>query len=184
MNEHQEDLRRAYVRGGPGTFVSGLIWLAASFAASYSGVSAGFSVLFIGGMFIFPLALLLVRHVFKRPAEAKDNPGKMIVIETIFPMMAGLFAAWAFLQHQPDYVFPFAAIAVGAHYFGFRSAYGDHSFWLLGGAMCGFGFLSIVTGMPSGQALPFLIAVIELLYGAWQTYRGVKETHLLAETAS
>ena len=44
----QAELRYSYVRGGPGAFVSGLVWLAAAITADSRGVAAGFTVLFFG----------------------------------------------------------------------------------------------------------------------------------------
>ena len=76
----QADLRYSYLRGGPGAFVSGLVWLVAAAVAQARGVAIGFTVLFLGGMLIFPLWTLLVRAVFRRPSPSKDNPGPRMVI--------------------------------------------------------------------------------------------------------
>ena len=38
----QTELRRAYLRGGPGAIVSGVVWLAAGITAARHGVPAGF----------------------------------------------------------------------------------------------------------------------------------------------
>jgi len=91
----QADLRYSYVRGGPGAFVSGLVWLAAAITADSRGVAAGFTVLFFGGMTIFPLRALAVRGIFRRPSPSAGNPGPRVVIETVFPMIGGLLAKMA-----------------------------------------------------------------------------------------
>ena len=112
QTDYQIELREAYVRGGPGAIVSGLIWLAAGLTAIYAGVANGFYVLFFAGMFIFPISKVVLSIFFKRKSESKGNPGGLVVIETVFPMIGGLFAAWLLLPYRPEFVFPMAAIAV------------------------------------------------------------------------
>lgn len=121
-------------------------------------------------MLIFPIAKLIVAFGLRRQPESKENPGGLMVVETVFPMIGGLFAAWLILPYRPEWVFPIAAITVGAHYFGFRSAYGDWTYWGFGGILCGTGFASILFQIPDGQATPFLFGVIELLFGIWFLY--------------
>lgn len=167
----QQELRSSYLNGGPGAVVSGIVWLAAAATADRSGVGTGFVVLFFGGFAIFPVATLLVRAVFRRPPPSPQNPGGRIVIETVFPMIGGLLAAWMILPHQPAAVFPLAAIAVGAHYFGFRTAYGAAVYWALAGLMCLVGLGSIFSGLPRPEMVPWIIGIIEVLFGVWLTWR-------------
>ena len=167
----QVELRRSYFNGGVGAVISGVVWLAAAITFYTSTVSSAFSVLFFGGMFIFPLTATAIRLFTHRKPTSKENPGPQIVIETLFPMMAGLFAAWLFLQTKPEWTFPMAAIAVGAHYFGFRTAYGEPLYWVLGGLMCGVGFFSILATGLAGATVPFLIAAIEVVFGVILTLR-------------
>ena len=175
LKEHQDELRRAYVRGGPGAVVSGLVWLVAAIASIYSSVSFGFGVLFFGGMLIFPISKMVLALFFQRDSESKDNPGGLIVIETVFPMIGCLFAAWLLLPHRPELVIAVSAIAVGAHYFGFRTAYGDWSYWVLGSVLCAVGFFSILLQIPSAKMLPFVVSAIEILFGCWLTVWGWKD---------
>lgn len=163
----QAELRHAYLRGGPGAIVSGCVWLSAALVASARGVPTGFVVLFFGGMLIFPISKLIVGLFFKRGTVTPGNPGGLAVIETVFPMIGGLLAAWLLLPYRPDWVFAMAAIAVGAHYFGFRTAYGDWTNWVLGGALCVVGLGSIFLRFPEPPAVPFVIAAVEILFGAW-----------------
>ena len=166
----QAELRRSYVNGGPGTVISGFVWLAAALVVSRSNVATGFIVLFFGGMTIFPIATLVVRGVFRRGPPSPENPGGRIVIETVFPMIGGLLAAWLLVPHRPEVVFPVAAIAVGAHYFGFRTAYGSVVYWVLAAVMCLVGLASIFMGVPDHVAVPYVIAAIEIAFGVWLTW--------------
>lgn len=169
----QSQLRKAYLRGGPGAMVSGLVWLASGITASYSSLSYGFAVLFFGGMLIFPIATLIVRVIFHRDNVPKENPGGLTVIETVFPMIAGLFSAWLIMPYRPWFVFPIAAIAVGTHYFGFRTAYGDWTNWVLGGLMSLVGIASIFYGTPTSNKVPYTIAAIEIAFGFWLTWKSM-----------
>ncbi len=121
-------------------------------------------------MFIFPIASFIVRYIFGRPNVTPGNPSGLIVIETIFPMIGGLLAAWLMIPYRPDFVFPISAIAVGAHYFGFRTAYGDWTNWVLGGTMCAVGIGTIFYGLPASNIVPYAIAVIEICFGCWLTW--------------
>lgn len=163
----QSELRDAYVRGGPGAIISGAVWMTAGLVAMNSQIATGFTVLFFGGMLIFPISKVVVQCCFRRTPAPKSNPGGLIVIETVFPMIGGLFAAWLLLPSRPEYVFSVAAIAVGAHYFGFRTAYGDWTYWMLGLALCCVGASSIIIGLPGAQAVPFVVAMIEIAFGVW-----------------
>ena len=166
----QLELRRTYLRGGPGAVVSGIVWLVSGTVATANGVPLGFAVLFFGGMLIFPVASLIVRSIFRREKLSQGNPGGLTVIETIFPMLGGLLAAWLLIPYRPDLAFPICAIAVGAHYFGFRTAYGDWTNWILGGTMCAVGIAAIFYGLPAPGTVPYVIAAIEIAFGTWFTW--------------
>ena len=163
----QHELRRAYLRGGPGTLVSGLVWLAAGAAAHQRGVRAGFLLLYFGGMLIFPISQLVTRGLLRQPTHRPGTIGARIVGETVVPMLGGFLGAWLLLPYRPLLVFPVAAVAVGAHYFGFRSAYGDRTFWLLGSFLCAVGLVPIIGRPASAHAVAYAVSGIEVLFGAW-----------------
>lgn len=165
LTDYQRELRQAYARGGVGAIVSGLVWLAAGLTASQTSIPKGFAVLFFGGMFIFPISKLIMSAVVRRPSVSQGNPGGLVVIETVFPMIAGLFAAWLLMPHRPEFVFGMSAIAVGTHYFGFRTAYGDWIYWAFGAILSSIGFSSIAMGAPGGEFVPFVVAIVEVLFG-------------------
>lgn len=170
VSNAQKDIGRAYVGGGPGMIFSGLVWLAAGLAQHWHGTGFGFAVLFIGGMAIFPAGLLLSRQLFRRAAEAKDNPLGRTALESTICMIAGLFAAWLMLPLKPAYVFPLAAIAVGSHFAVFRTVYGDRLFWLIGAMLTGFGLAGIFAGAPT-PVVAFGVAASEIVFGAILTAR-------------
>jgi hypothetical protein len=162
IEEAQQDFRRAYVGGGPGVLVSGLVWLVAAFIAHNQGVERGFAVLFIGGMMIHPVSTFACRKLFNRRKETAGNPLAGAALESTVAMIGGLVAAWLFIPLRAEYVFPIAAIAAGTRYLLFKTLYGDRLFWLLGGVMTGVGLLVIfdLATLPATPA--FAVAAIEL----------------------
>ena len=167
LNSHQQELRYAYVRGGPGAIISGGVWFAAALTAMYSSISDGFFLLFFAGMFLFAVSKLALKLVIQRAPESKSTPGSLICLETVFPMVGGLFAAWLLLPYRPEFVFSASAIAVGTHYFGFRTAYGDWTYWVFGAVLCTIGLSSIALAIPSSSLVPFIVAIVEIVFGTW-----------------
>lgn len=161
--EAQLDLRRAFVGGGPGALVSGVVWLAAAGVQRTQGDRIAFAVLFFGGMLIFPLSALLCQFIFRRAKASRGNVLGRVALESTIAMIAGLFVAWLLLQLKPEFVFPVAALAVGTHYFAFRTVYGDVLFWVLGALITAVGVASIyAVAIPGGPILA--VGVIEILF--------------------
>lgn len=165
LEEAQRDIRRAYAGGGPGAIISGLVWLAAAAVVGTSGVKAGFLALFLGGMLIFPLGLLVSRSLLRLPKEAPDNHLGRTALESTMAMIGLFFAAWLFVDVEPDFVFPLAAIAVDLHYFAFRTVYGDVTYWLLGGAITVAGFAGIYGLLLSPASVAITVAAIKVVFG-------------------
>ena len=174
VDDAQRDLSRAYVGGGPGVFVSSLVWFAAAFVEQSAGIAPAFATLFFGGMLIFPLATLACRFLFARKAEAADNPLGRIALESTVAMIGGLVAAWLFLPLWPDLVFPVAAIAVGTHYAVFTTIYGDRLFWLLGGLITAVGAVAIFDAAPIPGGPILAVGIVELAFAVVLTMRAYR----------
>ncbi|WP_309602442.1 DUF7010 family protein [Sphingomonas sp.] len=174
ITEAQADLRRAYVGGGPGAFVSGLLWFIAAWVEARHGTRTAFIALFFGGMLIFPLGLAASRLLFRRARESGDNPMGMVALESTIAMIGCLLAAWLILPLKPELAFPLAAVAVGTHYFVFKTAYGNRLYWLLAALVTGLGLGEVfeVTGLGGGMILA--VGLVELLFGMVLTVRALK----------
>ena len=176
LEHFQADLRRSYVGGGPGAIVSGIVWALAAILTARYGLSMGFSALFLGGMFIFPLGTLICRLAFKQSGPDSANPGGRVVIETLPAMFLGLFIAYLFIDIDPELVFPIAAMAVGTHYFSFRTAYGDVIYWILGGLMTAVGALVTFSSVTLPIDTAVMIAILEIIFGLILTVRSLSKT--------
>ena len=167
----QADLRRSYIGGGPGAIVSGCVWFAAAAVVARHGIPTAFTVLFFGGMLIFPISTLIARVLFRRTKEAPGNPLGLTALESTIAMIGFLFAAWLFVPTAPQLVFPLSAMAVGTHYLVFKTAYGDRTYWVLGAAITLAGLLDIFShGRLPGNTI-LTVGVIEVLFGAYLIWR-------------
>jgi hypothetical protein len=167
----QQDNRRAFVGGGPGQFISGVLWVGAALVLKHRGVGTAFAFIFFGGMLIFPLTTLVSRRLFKRAAASESNSLGRVVPESTVAMIGGIFAAWLFLSSKPTYVFPLVAIAVGTHYAVFCTVFGDKLFWALACLITSVGVLDILgyVRLPGGPALA--VGIIEIAFGILLTVR-------------
>ena len=174
ITDVQADLRRAYVGGGPGAFVSGVLWFVAAWVEVNHGIRTAFVALFFGGMMIYPLGLAASRLLFRRASETSGNPMGPVALESTIAMIGCLLAAWLILPFQPALVFPIAAVAVGTHYFVFKTAYGDKIYWLLAAIVSALGLAEVfgVTHLAGGLILA--VGLVEVTFGALLTMRALK----------
>ncbi|RAK51567.1 DUF7010 family protein [Phenylobacterium deserti] len=177
ISQAQDEMRRAYVGGGPGVLISSAVWLAAAAVALGQGARFGFIALYFGAMAIHPLDKLVRSLVFNRPAERPDNPLRRAALESTFAMIAGLLAAWLILPRAPELAFPIAAAVVGARFFLFRTVFGDGVFWLLGASLLGVGVAGALVPALRPATAP-LAALVELGFGLVLTARAVRASKI------
>lgn len=161
----QEELRASFAGGGMGAITSGVVWLVAGLVVARAGIVAGFAALFVGGIFIFPVSTFLCRTGLRRPAPSAENSLGMVALESTIAMLGMFFAAFLFLEPRPQLVLPLAAIAVGTHYFAFRTAYGDVAFWILGGVVTLVGAAGIFGYLGPYAPTAYAVAATELVAG-------------------
>lgn len=172
----QAGIRKAFVGGGPGAIVSALVWFLAAATLSQTNLRTAFTVLFFGGMLIFPVTTVICRVGFGRSASVKGNPLGLVVLESTFAMMVGLIAAWLLLASQPDATIPVAVLAVGAHYFSFRTAYGAPSFWVRGAILTALGCVGLFVLPGRNFELLIAFATVELIFGLWMIPRELRRS--------
>jgi hypothetical protein len=135
LGEAQRDMRRAYVNGGVGIFVSGLVWVIAGLVTIYVDPFSGMATLFFGGMAIHPLSLLLARRVFQRGKVRSPNPMEMLALQSTAFLIIGLVIAYMVSGTYGDWFFPIALLTVGARYLVFQTVYGMHLYVVLGAVL-------------------------------------------------
>lgn len=159
----QQDMATAHVRGAPGVFVSGLVWLIAGVLWERYGVATGFIALFVGGTLIFPGSLLVSRVFFKAPKALPGNPLERLALESTFILFAGIFLAYCFLRVASELAFPAMAISIGVRYLVFCTVYGNPTYWVLGGTLATLGGLVATQALTLPINLALVVGVIEVL---------------------
>lgn len=155
FNAAQSEMRRAYVNGGIGVLVSGIVWVIAGLVTQNISFQFGMAALFFGGMAIHPVAVLIERVAYKREKVTAPNPMEMLALQTTPILFVGLFAGFIVSKDNPDWFFGIALLAVGARYLIFQTIYGMRHYAVLGFALIAIGFVAIwYLDMP-----PHLVAI-------------------------
>ena len=155
IREAQEEMRRVYVNGAVGSFVSGAIWLASAALAATGSRNQAVLALVLGGMFIFPLTLLALRLLGRSTAVRKENPLSFLAMQVAFTIPLAIPLLLAAMQHRPEWFYSGFLIVVGAHYLPFVTLYGLPHYAIAGMLM-----------VAAGVALPSLRPG-EFALGGW-----------------
>jgi hypothetical protein len=162
----QADMCKAYANGSVGIVSSGLIWLVSAIVAYQFSAKQGIWTLLIGGIFIFPLSVLLSKAIGLSGTHIKGNPlGKLAMEGTIFMLMCLPLALGLSLQHT-EWFFQGMLLIIGGRYLTFASIYGNRFFWVLGAILGIAAYL-----LFSVKAQPFISAltgsIIEITFGSF-----------------
>lgn len=162
----QRDVRTAFLGGFAGQLVSGLIWLASAFAATWSSPKIAILVLVLGGIFIFPLTLLVLK-VMGRPAGLpKNHPMNGLGLQVALIVPFTLPVVGGATLHHLNWFYPACMIVVGAHYLPFIFMYGMWQFGALAALLIG-GGLALGMFVPSSFVLGAWITAITLMIFAF-----------------
>ncbi len=143
INAAQLEMRRAYVNGGIGVLVSGIVWVIAGLVTQNISFQFGMAALFFGGMAIHPVSVLIERAAYKRQKVTAPNPMERLALQTTPILFVGLFAGFIVSTDNPDWFFGIALLAVGARYLIFQTIYGLRHYVALGFALLAIGFAAI-----------------------------------------
>lgn len=166
LGEAQRDMRRAYVNGGVGIFVSGLVWAIAGLATLNVDLVSGMATLFFGGMLIHPLSLLLARRVFKRSKLRAPNPMEMLALQSTAFLIIGLVIAYLVSGTYADWFFAIALFTVGGRYLVFQTVYGMRLYLFLGVILIAIAAAALWLGITPAF-VAFAGGAVELLCSAF-----------------
>lgn len=166
LEEAQADMRRAYFDGATGVAVSATAWLAAGIAAWVSTPQMSIITLLIGGMFIFPVSVLLSKAVGRSGSHVKGNPlGGLAAGGTVWMLLAIPIAYGAGL-HRVEWFFPAMLLTIGGRYLTFPTLYGLSVYYVLGGLLAAAGVvlvmarLPVVAGALAGSAIEYVLGAL------------------------
>jgi hypothetical protein len=131
VSDAQRDVRTMYLGGFPGQLVSGLIWLASAALATWRSQSFGMWTLVLGGMFIFPLAQLVMKLMGRPASLPKGHPMTGLAMQIAFTIPLSLPLVAAATHAHAGWFYPSLMIIVGAHYLPFIHLYGMRMFGVL-----------------------------------------------------
>jgi hypothetical protein len=124
IRDAQRDIRSAYLGGFAGQLVSGTIWLLSAALGTWDSQRQAILALVVGGFFIFPLTLLVLRAM-RRPASLPPgHPFNGLAMQVAFTVPLGLPLVGAATLHHAHWFYPAFMILVGAHYLPFVFLYG------------------------------------------------------------
>lgn len=160
----QRDMRLAYLGGAPGVFVSGLMWGMAACVASFMSPQGAIWALFIGGVFIHPVAVLLGRLLGCTGRHAPGNQLGSLAMATTVWMIMMLPLAFGVALYRIDLFFPAMLFVISGRYLCFETLYGNRTYWLLAATLAGAGYAlfalkaSVAMGAFAGATIEILFA--------------------------
>jgi hypothetical protein len=160
----QGDVRRIYRGGFSGPLVSIIVWSVANAVFYWGSPGAGMTVLFIGGMFIFPLGTLVLKVMGGPTALPQGHPSAALAIQCAFTVPLGLLVAVVLGTYEPLLFFPASLIIVGAHYLVFISLYGMKLFAVLAGTLIVIGVVTLFWLPDLGDISGWLGAAVFLVF--------------------
>lgn len=130
--EQQQEMRHAHYDGAPGVLVSGLVWIAATLVCYQLGIDKAVWTLLIGGVFIYPISLVVTKAIGRPAKTSKDNAlNQLAMASTIWLILCCAMAYGLFLL-KPALFFPAMMATIGSRYLIFASMYGRSIFWVMG----------------------------------------------------
>lgn len=167
----QRDMRTGYLGGAPGVLVSGLVWAVAACVATWMTPERAVWALFVGGVFIHPLSVVLVKLLGHTGRHRQGNPLAPLAMATTFWMILMLTLAYGISLLRIDLFFPAMLFVIGGRYLCFQIIYGNRLYWLIGAvlALTGYGLAAANAPAAVGAFAGSLIEVVAagvLLAGA------------------
>ena len=169
VTEAQLDMRHGYYSGGTGILASGLAWFVAAGVAFFASPQKAVWALLIGGMFIYPVGLLICKLLGARGTHTRGNPLGQLAGASTFWLIFCLPIAYLLSVRQPGLFFPAMLLIIGGRYLVFATLYGMKLYWALGLVLAGAGFVlaslnvSAFVGALVGAALEAIFAIACLI---------------------
>ena len=147
ISDAQRDVRTVFVGGFAGQLVSGAVWLVSAALATWHSQRAAIEVLVFGGVFIFPLTLLLLRLMGRPSGLPKGHPMNALGMQVAFLVPLSLPLIGAATLYRQNWFYPAFMIVVGSHYLPFIFLYGMRQFGILAASLIGAG-IAIALYLP------------------------------------
>lgn len=135
----QREVRTVFSGGAHGAVVVAVLWGLSAAMGTWGTHRQAILVLVLGGMFIFPMTMLLLRLLGRRASLSHENPLGGLAMQVAFTVPLSLPLIGAAAIHNVNWFYPAFMIVVGAHYMPFVFLYGMWEYWVLAGFLLGAG---------------------------------------------
>jgi hypothetical protein len=135
IQDAQREGRSAYMGGFWGQLVSSVIWLVSAALGTWFTPKASILTVVIGGFFIFPLTLLMLRLSGRRPSLRRENPFNSLGMQVAFVLPLSMLLLVPVGLYNLNWFFPALMVLLGAHYLPFATLYGMRMFLFLAGIL-------------------------------------------------
>jgi hypothetical protein len=174
IKDAQDDMRDGYHSGAPGVLASTLAWSAAAASVVLLSPQQAVWVLFFGGMFIFPVGVVIGKVLGARGSHTKGNPLASLAAANTVWMLLCFPLAFAAQMQKIEWFFPAVLLIIGGRYLTFAVMYGMRVYWLLGFALAAVGlavgYLAVapIMSAAAGAGIELMFAaVLFVLHGRW-----------------
>ena len=160
----QREVRTRFVGGFYGQLVSGTLWLIAASLAAWSTPRAAITTLVVGGFFIFPVTVLLIR-LFEGPrAASAPNPLNALGMQVAFVLPFSMPVLLGVGRYRLEWFLPALTILLGAHYLPFVFLYGMRMFAVLASLLVAGGVAIVVLGIAGFSTAAWYTAIVLLIF--------------------
>jgi hypothetical protein len=144
VQDAQREMRLAYNGGFWGQLVSSVIWLISAALGTWVSPRASILTIVIGGFFIFPVTLILLRLSPRRASVSTENPFTSLGMQVAFVLPLSMLLLVPVGLYRLNWFFPALMVLVGAHYLPFATLYGMRMFLFLAGILIATGVVIAV----------------------------------------
>jgi hypothetical protein len=162
VQDAQREVRTVFIGGFWGQLVSSAIWLASAAVGTWVTPPAAILTAVVGGFFIFPLTLALLRLTGGRASVSKDNPLHYLGMQIAFTLPMTMLLLVPVTEFRLSLFYPALMILLGAHYLPFTFLYGMRMFIPLCAVLVGTGVV-IALYFPKSFSLGGWIGGVTLL---------------------
>lgn len=131
ITEAQREVRSVYSGGFFGQLVSGLLWLSSAALGTWHSPRAAILLLVLGGFFIFPAVMILLRLLGRPTSLNSRNPLRHLAMQVAFVLPLSMPLVAPVTAFRLNWFFPAMMVLLGAHYLPFTFLYGMRSFIIL-----------------------------------------------------
>jgi hypothetical protein len=166
VQDAQRENRTVFVGGFWGQLVSSTIWLASAALGTWATPRAAIITIVVGGFFIFPITLLLLRLSGGPTSLASGNPLWHLGMQIAFTLPLTMLLLIPVTAFRLNWFYPALMILVGAHFLPFAFLYGMRMFIALGAILVSSGVV-IALYFPGTFALGGWVGGLTLFLFAW-----------------